>query len=1213
VSPALHDWRARDAAARALARSEFEKPVLLAAGAGSGKTAALVARVVCWCLGPGWAKAQRAAPAGRARADIAASVLARCVAITFTEKAAAEMEERLSRALDALARAEPAAVAVPGLALAELGLAAPEAAARATALIDAFEELRVGTIHAFCARLLREHALRAGLHPSFEVDAEHGKLGRLCREYVGLQMPAAYGTPGDARVLLLARNGVGPGELATALETACALGLTPAELAADPCPPQLEQSARTALGTALERVLEDLDVAHASGRLRSNDAAHATRVRLRELHEHGLAAPALEALTRLCADARDSSGTPLSKWASGALSQGLSAALGERSAAFPTHCADLHEALLTLADCGPELTRALAALLAQWLGELERARTARGLVTFQDLLARAARLLSDAPEIAAAVAGRIDQLLVDEFQDTDDVQCELLRALVLARPAAARPGLFLVGDPKQSIYGWRGADLSAYARFRDDCLAAGGAEGVLLANFRSSAAVLDEVTRLCRPHLQAVPGRQWAFEALHEARSESRHPRVAESPSRAVEYWCSWGSTARGTARAGKDLAETSAEEAREVEARAIAADLVAQHARGLPWNAAAILLRATSSQSIYLEALRAAGIPCAPAKDKTFYRSPEVQELANLLLAALDPSDTLALAGALRASAIGAPDAALRPLWLRGLPDRWSAWRGPADARATLTSWCTEIAAQLASEPDAAEAGLARIEAWPHAAADGLCMLLALRESLSTVRVDVWVEQWRAWLLLEETAALRYLGAWRSANVARALDDLETALVDEVRAPHELARALREGLAGTRVDAIALPRDEQQAVAVLTLHAAKGLEWPLVYLADLHREPNAGQSQPIRLQRGAGGLVLAVAGRTGLGWRAAQREREQLEQAETARLLYVAATRAADRLVLLGCFPDPAVRESRAPLLDLVLRREGGVAIAHVADPDGHTDADGVQWKLPGVHGPAAPLAPEGPRADATDPTSSPRIDVERIASDAAHYAQARAAARAHEQRPRLSSVASEREREDAEPRLAHARPPPGAAARDASALDPRVLGTLVHTTLERPLQLPPLATLAAHAAALGALEPAAHAAAALELLSSAPARRLIERLRELEPNVLGREVPLLAPPRGTTGPTLALTGQIDLLYRDPRDGSLVVADYKTDHVGSPAELVERCAEHAAQLSAYAVVLAEALGAPVRAELWFLRAGRIEPVPIPSGARSSATAPRLT
>jgi ATP-dependent exoDNAse (exonuclease V) beta subunit len=109
----------------------------------------------------------------------------------------------------------------------------------------------------------------------------------------------------------------------------------------------------------------------------------------------------------------------------------------------------------------------------------------------------AARAISCAAPGAGGVSGELAQLLVDEFQDTDVLQCEILRALALDEPEQPRPVLFLVGDPKQSIYGWRNADLRAYQQLRD-LLEAEGRVFPLVVNFRSAPPILDEVERWSR-------------------------------------------------------------------------------------------------------------------------------------------------------------------------------------------------------------------------------------------------------------------------------------------------------------------------------------------------------------------------------------------------------------------------------------------------------------------------------------------------------------------------------------------------------------------------------------------------------------------------------------------------------------------------------------------------------------------------------------------
>src|SRR5262249_20412398 len=157
-------------------------------------------------------------------------------------------------------------------------------------------------------------------------------------------------------------------------------------------------------------------------------------------------------------------------------------------------------ALARLADhldeLDPERLRhgrlALAPLLAAVEDELRR----RGVATFDALLRDARRLLAAHPGVRVQLRRGIAQLRVDEFQDTDATQCEVLRWIALDGPAAERPGLFLVGDPKQSIYGWRNADLRAYQSFVAKVLEAGGCVRLLVENFRSAPPVLGEVARV---------------------------------------------------------------------------------------------------------------------------------------------------------------------------------------------------------------------------------------------------------------------------------------------------------------------------------------------------------------------------------------------------------------------------------------------------------------------------------------------------------------------------------------------------------------------------------------------------------------------------------------------------------------------------------------------------------------------------------------------
>src|SRR5690606_21674033 len=220
--------------------------------------------------------------------------------------------------------------------------------------------------------------------------------------------------------------------------------------------------------------------------------------------------------------------TRLRELASGKLNPTERAALGERAAAVGGAAAAFHPLLGHVLALDPlrlaRVHRVLVALHARAAARMRR----EGAESFDALLRKAGALVARHPAVAARLRERIDQLLVDEFQDTDAVQCELVAQLALAGEPGARPGLFVVGDPKQSIYGWRHADLAAYEDFRERLRAAGGEVHVLAVNHRSVRGVLAEVERAVAPVMSAVPREQPPFEPLLAGREEA---------GPAVEYW----------------------------------------------------------------------------------------------------------------------------------------------------------------------------------------------------------------------------------------------------------------------------------------------------------------------------------------------------------------------------------------------------------------------------------------------------------------------------------------------------------------------------------------------------------------------------------------------------------------------------------------------------------------------------------------------------
>ena len=153
------------------------------------------------------------------------------------------------------------------------------------------------------------------------------------------------------------------------------------------------------------------------------------------------------------------------KWSKLDLTGSETSCLGDARFAVAAAAGQLAAALSPLVDPPREQLNAARRVVVPLLDDLVRRRTSAGILTFSDLLRMADRLLRTSAGVRREVVAGIDHLLVDEFQDTDDVQCGMVASLALTGPEENRPALFIVGDPKQSIYAWRSADLAAYDEF----------------------------------------------------------------------------------------------------------------------------------------------------------------------------------------------------------------------------------------------------------------------------------------------------------------------------------------------------------------------------------------------------------------------------------------------------------------------------------------------------------------------------------------------------------------------------------------------------------------------------------------------------------------------------------------------------------------------------------------------------------------------------
>jgi ATP-dependent helicase/nuclease subunit A len=1218
-----------DAAARQLGRSEFRRPLVLEAGAGTGKTAVLVARIVHWALGPGWQSAalrlQSSAeysppssldPAQPATAlgaivsleRIAEKVAAGIVAITFTDAAAVEMQMRVAMALRGVHRAaEP-----DWLASHELGLPHEELARRAAALASCADRMRIQTIHGFCSSLLREYALEAGLHPRFRIDADGRAMRGLGLDLVGRRFEELYGDHADPDALLLAAHGHGPSAVARDLHRLAAQALRPDELPEDPLDPERFAAWREPVVAAVSQLREALqaganeiqeagkaEARNTKGYMGVADGAAKLEYALSELH-------GVEGLADLFAE--DGAATLLmtkkaSEWATGKFTKTEQDHLHGHDDRVAAELAAVLPALKALRGFQPEVLRAGCRLMRRLLADAREEMRRQGLQCFDGLLRDARRLLREQPAIAVRVREGIDQLMVDEFQDTDAGQCELVARLALDElPSQHRPGLFLVGDPKQSIYGWRNADLGAYAAFVQRAIAAGGERALLDVNFRSVPPILDEVERCIDPIMHESEGHQPAFQRLHPAPSVRQDSGFVEHGRAPVEHWVSWAHESEK----GKIGPGTRAEEAREIEAAAIAADLAELHSKGsLQLAGTALLLRSTTGLDVYLRAFREAGIPYQVERDRNYYRRREVVDAAALVRAIVDPHDQLALVAALRAPFVGVPDAAWLPLWKARFPELCSRLRSPAQHE-LLLELQTAVQAVATELAGASAVGLEHIPDWDQSLRAAIQALAFLRQSFRVDPADEFVAKLRAAFQQEGTEAARFLGAHRLANLERFYRRLSAALANDEGGPQAVLRALRVAVADEEDESDSPPGDDSlDAVRVMTVHKSKGLTFQHVYLADVHGGGSGARGLPnCATAERQGRLEFCLFGVPTLGWFEVAQDQERVSTAETVRLLYVALTRPQKRLVICGRreLPDGSGAAAGKTLESLLRQRlrHGNALSGAFGEQRGQAielrDAFDVLWRIP---------YSETGEQRLSKPQVATKLQIEPLLEELALLRGARAEARKKRGQSRLRT-ASQADDGHEWVRLAEAG---GGGEEDGwsprASSDPelaRAVGTAVHRALELlDLDAEPVGALRTQieglADAVRGFVPKSRllevVRSARELLEEADRRGILYELFDRREQILGREVPVLLPDEESGG---AIVGTLDLLYRDPNTGQLIVADFKTDVLQSQEDFEQRREHYLAQGRVYQDAVARMFPAEEAPafELWFLSANRI-------------------
>ena len=1014
----------RDHAARVRAATDFATNLVVSAGAGTGKTTLLIERILT-AIGSGVAP------------------LSAVAAITFTDKAAGELRHRLASGLRELGdlgrgvapRAEPSSAKSAFVWLTERAIAHPAAiVARAEEAEAKLDRATVTTIHGFCAEILRAHPLQSGLPPGFAAD--RGLAGRRLAEeewtpFIEDELGPKGRRAGLWERVLQTFNLTKLEEIARALAGG---SISEAALHADPSAFDL----KAAIGGQAARLADEIRAAvdatpglTAAPREWLDEAAQALRV-----FATGGAARARSAI-----DASRRLDGPMPKVRTAKVAKADSEwleALEERALPFVRGLrrldekaeADLFEAVLPFAR------------------RLRARQTRSGLVDFDALLVRTRDLLRDDRAVRASLKRRFRMILVDEFQDTDPVQYEIVFFLAErdgdhaadAYETRLAPGhLFIVGDAKQSIYRFRGADFAAYQRATRHVLDQEGAAVSLTSNFRSVPAVLQPVNALFGEPSSSL-WRASAYLPPYEPIEAERE----DDCTHAVEVW----TTSVGQAAL--------AEERRRAEGLALAAQVATIAGPGRSWryDDVLVLFRGFSGIAPYLRALREAAVPFVVSGGRKFFERPEIVQAMAVLRAVADPEDPVALLAYRRSPAGGVPDTEL----------------------ATLATGGREAVSAIV-------------------AAD--LRLAALRAEAMLLPVDAAVRHVLDASGLVALSGLAFEAAQRVANLEKLALAASELARDGRRTMLQTLDGLEDGFESDEEGDSPLADADRDAVRVMTIHRAKGLEAPVVILADTAagRSTRGSTRFSAGVTRVASSEFVTLQGpkfKNGAAI-AVSLDDARHEEAEGVRLLYVALTRARDRLfVFSGGSLNPIWNDALSA------------------------------WTARVTHRVLADTPPRPPRG-AIPPIGAPEAVVRFEAAAAAVLTLAAPPFRSPSDLGEGGEPASA-------PRAAQE---PGVA---------RTVGRIVHARLAG-MKTPDVG------------EARDEAESVLRVFDGSP---LAARSATLE--ILGREVPMLLGEDGARW-----NGTIDLLYRD-RDGTIVVADYKTDASDDGA-----VARHGEQLGVYA------------------------------------------
>ena len=745
----------------------LDRPLFVSAGAGSGKTFTLTRRIV-YALSP--------------ESGPFVEHLDQVLAITFTKDAAAEIRDRVRRALIDEGMDE-----------------------EALTVDDAW----ISTIHGMCSRILRAHALELGIDPEFTVLTDTDELMDQAVEHVLGRATAPDAAP----------------ELAASLKALYAWY------------PMAGEGGPFGAGTTIKGLVRDLlelssqlpggmdDVRVARGQADTSALADAYRAAL------GASKAATEkAQTALDAiDAFEASGKTMTD----AARLMMSCTMPRASKAFPKEQVELLKAeaadafINIVLACGGPALDALVGLARSVEAEYRALKAGQSALDNNDLLRMAYEALRDYPAIRAAYEGRFKMVMIDEFQDTDQMQVDLIRYLT----GAGERALCTVGDAQQSIYRFRGAEVEVFRRQERKVGSSAAPEATAVAdvpagelvklvrNFRSHDEVLRYVARVFDGN---DGGLMQGFLDLEA--SDGRKDTLVADASRRQAIFVAGGTTQERT----------------QAKARAIAERFRVLAKAGQPQGGMVLLLGRMTNADVYAQAFRDQGLDCVIAGGSVFAQAAEVQTVRALICALANPADT----------AQGLMPLLASPMFALGAQE-FLALATKLDEEAGETSR-RNIDAGIMSDSD-----VPGLQDLPLVTRAREVLRYALRrvgrDSFAAIARDVVNAS--GWFV--RLAQRGPEGKAIAANVLKALDAVAEAEAELGNSPRSIALAFDRFLAGKEAPG-ALNEEGDGAVRIMTVHASKGLEYPVVAVAECFGvRKSSGAAQMGRVEGGAQVVAL--------------------------------------------------------------------------------------------------------------------------------------------------------------------------------------------------------------------------------------------------------------------------------------------------------------------------------------------------------------------